>query len=42
MACADVMVLGVRGSGEESGCGGLIEQVRDGVRDGYGIYPAWG
>ena len=41
-ACADVMFLGVRGSGEDSGWGGRLDPVRDGVKEGFGIHPGVG
>ena len=41
-ACADVMFVGVRGSGEESAYGAPVESIRDGVRDGFGQLPGVG
>ncbi|MGX5681857.1 cell wall-binding repeat-containing protein [Schumannella luteola] len=41
-ACADVLFLGVRGSGEEGAYGAPIEHIRDGVRDGLGTLPGVG
>lgn len=41
-ACADVMFVGVRGSGEESAYGAPVEHIRDGVRDGFGQLPGVG
>ena len=42
MPCADVLFVGVRGSGETGAYGDYVTAVRDGVRDGYGLLPGVG